>query len=54
MRPGRAGVARSGLDVLEAERFRPLRGRRVGLVCNPTAVTRGSSTPPTCSTAHRA
>ncbi len=30
---------RSGLDVLAAARFRPLRGRRVGLVCNPTAVT---------------
>jgi uncharacterized protein YbbC (DUF1343 family) len=30
---------RSGLDVLAAERFRRLRGRRVGLVCNPTAVT---------------
>jgi uncharacterized protein YbbC (DUF1343 family) len=31
---------RSGLDVLVARRFAPLRGRRVGLVCNPTAVTR--------------
>jgi uncharacterized protein YbbC (DUF1343 family) len=30
---------RSGLDVLAAERARRLRGRRVGLVCNPTAVT---------------
>jgi uncharacterized protein YbbC (DUF1343 family) len=30
---------RSGLDVLAAARFAPLRGRRVGLVCNPTAVT---------------
>ena len=29
---------RSGLDVLVARRFAPLRGRRVGLVCNPTAV----------------
>ena len=38
MRHARAGVARSGLDVLAAERFRPLRGLRVGLVCNPTAV----------------
>ena len=28
----------SGLDVLVAERFRPLRGLRVGLVCNPTTV----------------
>jgi len=38
VRPGRAGMARSGLDVLAAERFRPLRGLRVGLICNPTAV----------------
>jgi uncharacterized protein YbbC (DUF1343 family) len=30
-----------GLEVLAARRFRPLVGRRVGLVCNPTAVTRG-------------
>jgi len=30
---------RSGLDALAAARFRPLRGRRVGLVCNPTSVT---------------
>lgn len=37
-RRGRA-VA-SGLDVLVAERFRPLRGLAVGLVCNPTAVDR--------------
>jgi uncharacterized protein YbbC (DUF1343 family) len=29
-----------GLEVLAARRFRPLAGRRVGLVCNPTAVTR--------------
>lgn len=33
------GVA-SGLDVLVAERFAPLRGLAVGLVCNPTAVDR--------------
>jgi uncharacterized protein YbbC (DUF1343 family) len=39
-RPG-AGEVRSGLDALAAARFAPLRGRRVGLVCNPTAVTRG-------------
>jgi uncharacterized protein YbbC (DUF1343 family) len=31
---------RSGLDALVASRFRALRGRRVGLVCNPTAVDR--------------
>jgi uncharacterized protein YbbC (DUF1343 family) len=30
----------SGLDALAADRFRALRGRKVGLVCNPTAVTR--------------
>src|SRR5690242_4772166 len=30
----------SGLDVLAASRFRALAGRTVGLVCNPTAVTR--------------
>jgi uncharacterized protein YbbC (DUF1343 family) len=34
----RSTPVRSGLDVLAARRFRPLRGRRVGLVCNPTAV----------------
>jgi uncharacterized protein YbbC (DUF1343 family) len=34
-----ATPVRSGLDVLAADRFRPLRGRKVGLVCNPTAVT---------------
>jgi uncharacterized protein YbbC (DUF1343 family) len=31
---------RSGLEVLAAARFRPLRGRTLGLVCNPTAVDR--------------
>lgn len=31
----------SGLEVLAEQRFRPLAGRRVGLVANPTAVTRG-------------
>ncbi len=30
----------TGLDVLVKERFRPLRGLRVGLVCNPTSVDR--------------
>jgi uncharacterized protein YbbC (DUF1343 family) len=29
-----------GLEVLAARRFRPLAGRAVGLVCNPTAITR--------------
>jgi uncharacterized protein YbbC (DUF1343 family) len=33
-------AALSGLDVLRARRFAPLRGKRIGLVCNPTAVTR--------------
>jgi uncharacterized protein YbbC (DUF1343 family) len=31
---------RSGLEILRARGFRPLRGRTVGLVCNPTAVDR--------------
>jgi len=39
-RGARGGGVRSGLDVLAAGRFALLRGRRVGLVCNPTAVTR--------------
>ncbi|HEU4382330.1 MAG TPA: DUF1343 domain-containing protein [Anaeromyxobacteraceae bacterium] len=34
-----AGV-RPGLEVLAGRRFAPLRGLRVGLVCNPTAVDR--------------
>ncbi|HEX9052501.1 MAG TPA: DUF1343 domain-containing protein [Anaeromyxobacter sp.] len=34
-----AGVV-PGLEVLAERRFRPLAGRRAGLVCNPTAVTR--------------
>ncbi len=29
---------RSGLEVLAAERFRPLAGKRVGAICNPTSV----------------
>jgi molybdopterin-guanine dinucleotide biosynthesis protein MobB len=48
--PSRSGARRSGarargvvpgLEVLAARRFRALAGRRVGLVCNPTSVTRG-------------
>ncbi len=35
-----AGKVVPGLEVLAARRFRPLAGRSVGLVCNPTAVTR--------------
>ena len=38
-RASRAGV-RTGLEILAARRFRLLRGRTVGLVCNPTAVDR--------------
>jgi len=36
----RMGSVASGLDVLVKERFAPLRGLAVGLVCNPTAVDR--------------
>jgi uncharacterized protein YbbC (DUF1343 family) len=35
-----AGSVVPGIEVLAARRFRPLAGRRIGLVCNPTAVTR--------------
>jgi len=35
-----AAVVASGLDVLVGERFRALRGLRLGLVCNPTSVDR--------------
>ncbi len=38
-RPRPAAGVRSGLEELAAARFAPLRGRRIGLVCNPTAVT---------------
>jgi len=36
----RAEKVASGLDVLAGERFAPLRGLAVGLVCNPTSVDR--------------
>ena len=36
----RRRAVETGLDAMVAERFRPLRGLRVGLVCNPTAVDR--------------
>ncbi|MGE5190524.1 MAG: exo-beta-N-acetylmuramidase NamZ domain-containing protein [Gemmatimonadota bacterium] len=36
----RAQEVAAGLDVLVAQRFAPLRGLAVGLVCNPTAVDR--------------
>ena len=36
----RPGTVTSGLEALARARFRPLWGRRVGLICNPTAVDR--------------
>lgn len=33
-------VVSNGLDRLVADQFKPLRGRRVGAICNPTAVDR--------------
>jgi len=39
-RKPRSAEVLPGLEVLAASRFRPLRGLRVGLVCNPTAVDR--------------
>ncbi len=40
-----AAVVRTGIDVLEAERFAPLRGLRIGLITNQTGVdARGVST----------
>ena len=38
-RPAERGGVRPGLDALAARRFAALRGKRVGLICNPTAVT---------------
>jgi len=38
--PAAPAAVRSGLEVLAAGGFAPLRGKRIGLVCNPTAVTR--------------
>ena len=35
-----AGQTLTGIDVLEADRFAPLRGRRVGLITNHTGLTR--------------
>src|SRR5512147_2175795 len=40
MRRSRPPAVLSGLDVLAARRFRPLRGRAVGLVCNHASVDR--------------
>ncbi len=39
--PSRGAAVVPGLEVLAERRFRPIAGRRAGLVCNPTAVTRG-------------
>src|SRR5512132_2559501 len=39
-RSARGRAVLSGLDALVRDRFRALRGQRVGLVCNPTAVDR--------------
>ena len=36
----RAGVTRTGLDVLEDEKFKPLIGKRIGLITNQTGVDR--------------
>ena len=36
----RYGVVRTGLEMLAASNFAPLKGRRVGIVCNHTALTR--------------
>src|SRR5690349_10999526 len=35
---GRAGRVQTGLDVLEAEKFAPLRGKHVGLITNHTGL----------------
>lgn len=35
---GRSGRVQTGLDVLEAEKFAPLRGKRVGLITNHTGL----------------
>jgi uncharacterized protein YbbC (DUF1343 family) len=34
-----AGVVKTGIDVLIAEDFKPLAGKRVGLITNPTGIT---------------
>ncbi|MGB7845835.1 MAG: DUF1343 domain-containing protein, partial [Candidatus Acidiferrum sp.] len=38
--PRKSGVGRvqTGLDVLEAQKFAPLRGKRIGLITNHTGV----------------
>lgn len=37
-RRGRAGRVQTGLDVLEAQKFAPLRGKRIGLITNHTGL----------------
>jgi uncharacterized protein YbbC (DUF1343 family) len=44
-RPRRPGRVQTGLDVLEAQKFAPLRGKRIGLITNHTGVdSQGRST----------
>src|SRR6476646_6772833 len=44
-RSGRAGRVQTGLDVLEAQKFAPLRGKPVGLITNHTGLdSQGRST----------
>jgi uncharacterized protein YbbC (DUF1343 family) len=44
-RSGRPGRVQTGLDVLEAEKFAPLRGKHVGLITNHTGIdSQGKST----------
>ena len=42
--PARTGPVQSGLDVLRAQDFAPLRGKRVGLVTNHTGLARDGAT----------
>jgi len=42
---GRAARVQTGLDVLEAQKFAPLRGKHVGIITNHTGRIR-KSTPP--------
>ncbi len=44
-RPGRPGRVQTGIDVLEAQKFAPLRGKHVGLITNHTGLdSQGRST----------
>ncbi len=44
MQPG----CRAGMDVLEAERFAPLRGKHVGIITNHTGLDAQGRPPWTC------